>query len=246
VLTWEFSIPTPLFFPSRHFFSPWLLPHAQQAKRREQGQPWRGTLPASPGERLGLGAFFPSATPAPSRARHLLWSELEQRARRHPWRGTSATSPPTAMAPFPVFQRLPCSLLASRNSMAVELHSSKLAVPSHGQCPSPTQPFQVPCALTSKPSSSNGVLPSAARRPQLLSPMAQQQTSIAAHLLQTSAPAPISNPSSLFSVEHAGYSTKCPAAVAGPPAFPLAAVASTSSSNLPCCALHRRCSLGVR
>jgi hypothetical protein len=30
------------------------------------------------------------------------------------------------------------------------------------------------------------------------------------------------------------------------PAFPLAAVASTSSSNLPCCALHRRCSLGVR
>jgi hypothetical protein len=127
-----------------------------------------------------------------------------------------------------------------------ELHSSKLAVPSHGQCPSPAQPFRVPCALTSKPSSSNGVLPFAARRPQLLSPMAQQQTSIAAHLLQTSAPAPISNPSSLFSVEHAGYSTKCPAAVAGPPAFPLAAVASTSSSNLPCCALHRRCSLGVR
>jgi hypothetical protein len=90
------------------------------------------------------------------------------------------------------------------------------------------------------------VLPSAARRPQLLSPMAQQQTSMAVHLLQTSAPAPISNPSSLFSVEHAGFSTKCPAAVAGPPAFSLATVASTSSSNLPCCALHRRCSLGVR
>jgi hypothetical protein len=57
----------PSIFPSRHFFSPWLLPHAQQAKRREQGQPWRGTLPASPGERLGQGAFFPNATPAPSR-----------------------------------------------------------------------------------------------------------------------------------------------------------------------------------
>jgi hypothetical protein len=99
----------PSIFPSRHFFSPWLLPHAQQAKRREQGQPWRGTLPASPGERLGQGAFFPNATPAPSNARHLLWSELEQRARRHPWRGTSAPSPPAAMALFPVLQR-PSSL----------------------------------------------------------------------------------------------------------------------------------------
>jgi hypothetical protein len=76
------------------------------------------------------------------------------------------------------------------------------------------------------------------------------------HSSMASTPAPISNPSSLFFVVPAGYSTRCLATVAGPPALPLATVASTSSSNLPCCgslprtappspSQHRRCSPGV-
>jgi hypothetical protein len=124
----------PSIFPSCHFFSPWLLLHAQQAKRREQGQPWRGTLPASPGERLGQGAFFPNATPAPSRARHLLWSELEQRARRHPWSGTSATSPPAAMALFPVLQR-PSSLPFSVHGEQELFPPMASSFPAHGATP---------------------------------------------------------------------------------------------------------------
>jgi hypothetical protein len=136
----------PSIFPSCHFFSPWLLLHAQQAKRREQGQPWRGTLPASPGERLGQGAFFPNATPAPSRARHLLWSELEQRARRHPWSGTSATSPPAAMALFPVLQR-PSSLPFSVHGEQELFPPMASSFPAHGATPLLSFFSISPCSL---------------------------------------------------------------------------------------------------
>jgi hypothetical protein len=70
----------------------------------------------------------PAATTMASRA-HVLGALL------HPLDGLLYKAAPS-----------PCFLYVrrGRNSMAAELHSSKLAAPSHGQLPSPAQPFQAP------------------------------------------------------------------------------------------------------
>jgi hypothetical protein len=67
--------------------------------RSKGGIPWPPSLPQAPARRAASPSS-PNATSAPARARHLLWSELEQRARRRPWCGASALplpAPPSAL-----------------------------------------------------------------------------------------------------------------------------------------------------
>jgi hypothetical protein len=82
----------------------------------------------------GTGGLLPQRHPCSIQARHLLWSELEQRARRHPWRGTSATSPPAAMALFPVLQR-PSSLPFSVHGEQELFPPMASSFPAHGATP---------------------------------------------------------------------------------------------------------------